>query len=64
MTDWGLFRVKIKHNGKWTTVEKTFDKYEAVDLYNQSPTPKMLTCKRGIIHKEYTGNFSLIVPKD
>ena len=56
MTDFGLFRIKIKRDGKWVTIEKTFDQWEALDSYNGTPTPKMLTCKKGIIHKQYSDN--------
>ena len=63
-TNFGLFRIKVKHDNQWTTIEKTFDKYEAINLYNQSPTPRMLTCDRGIIHKQYTNNNFLFIGKE
>jgi hypothetical protein len=61
--NFGLFRIKIKREDKWVTIDKTFDKIEAIDLYNSSPTPRMLTCDRGIIHKQYTNNKFLFLGK-
>jgi len=61
--DWGVFRIKVKRDGKWTTIEKTFDKFAAVDIYNHSPVPRMLTCDRGIIHKQYTNNNFIFIGK-
>jgi hypothetical protein len=57
----GLFRIKIKRDGKWTTIEKTWNKWEALDSYNGTPTPKMLTCSKGIIHKQYSDNGFIFV---
>jgi len=59
----GLFRIKVKRNGVWMTIEKTFDKWEALDNYNTTPTPKMLTCDKGIIHKQYSDNGFIYISR-
>lgn len=56
-----MFRIRIRENGKWTTVFTTADKWEALDKYNDSPVPKMLVAKEGIVHKQYSENGFIYV---
>lgn len=58
-----MFRIKIRDRGKWITFAKTYDKYEALDIYNSAPTPKMFIAKEGIVHRQYSDNGFLFVPR-
>lgn len=50
-----MFKVKVRIDGKWMYVAKTYDVQDAIDIYNDSPTPRMLIGNR-ILHKQYTDN--------
>lgn len=58
-----MFSIKIKHEGKWTVVDKFHDedKWSALDAYNGAPVPKMLTIDGKIIHRQYSDNGFLYV---
>lgn len=60
-----MFRIKIKHNGKWITADKfdESDKWNALDSYNGAPTPKMLMMGGRIIHKQYSDNGFIYIGK-
>ena len=52
-----LIRVKtIDENGNWYTVSKHFGWADACAAYNAITTPKMMTTKTKVIHKQFTNN--------
>jgi hypothetical protein len=52
-----LIRVKtIDENGNWFTVSMHFGWEAACAAYNDTATPKMLTTKTKVIHKQFTDN--------
>lgn len=53
-----IIRVKVKSpdNGKWETVKVFYDWDAALDYYNSAPTPRMITTKIRIHHKQYSDN--------
>lgn len=60
-----LIRVKtVDDQGNWYTVSKHFGFDVAVEVYNATTTPKMLTTKTKIIHKQFTDNGFVFYGKD
>jgi hypothetical protein len=51
-----MFKIKVRVDGKWLYVAKTYDYQEALEVYNDSPTPRMFIGSHGIEHKQYTDN--------
>jgi hypothetical protein len=49
-------KIKVRVNGKWTMLATDLDYDEALELYNDSPVPRMLLGAEGIIHKQYSDN--------
>ena len=43
-------------NGNWYTVSKHYSFENACASYNDTATPKMLTTKTKVIHKQFTNN--------
>ena len=60
-----MLRIKIKHAGKWITADKfdNEDKWNALDAYNGAPTPKMLIADGRVIHKQYSDNGFIYIPR-
>jgi len=52
-----LIRVKtVDGNGNWYTAQCFFSWDAACEAYNATATPKMLTTKTKVIHKQFTNN--------
>lgn len=50
-----IIRVKVKTDG-WHTDRVFYDWDSALEYYNSAPTPRMLTTKAKIHHKQYSNN--------
>lgn len=61
-----MFRIRIRHEGTWVTIDKFHDedKWNALAAYNNAPVPKMLISSKGIVHKQYSDNGFIYLPKD
>lgn len=61
-----MLRIKVKHNGKWTVIDKFADedKWAALDAYNGAPVPKMFISDQGILHKQYSDNGFIYVGRE
>lgn len=46
----------VDSSGNWYTVSKHYNWDAACDAYNATSTPKMLTTKTKVIHKQFTNN--------
>jgi hypothetical protein len=58
-----IIRVKCKAIDGWYTAKVFYDWTSALEYYNAAPTPRMLTTKAKIHHKQYTNNgFVYSVP--
>ena len=58
-----IIRIKIKDATGWHTARVFYNWQDALDFYNAAPTPRMLTTKAKIHHKQYTNNdFTYNVP--
>jgi hypothetical protein len=51
-----VIRVKVKGADGWYTAAVFFNWENALDYYNDAPTPRMLTTKAKIHHKQYSDN--------
>lgn len=51
-----IIRVKIRGENGWFTDRIFYDWEKALEHYNSSPTPRMLTTKARIHHKQYSDN--------
>lgn len=51
-----IVRVKVCAADGWFTLSTHYNWENALAAYNSAPTPKMLTTKAKIVHKQYTDN--------
>lgn len=51
-----MFRIKVRLDGRWVMVARGLDAVDAIDVYNDAPTPRMLIGPKGIVHKQYSNN--------
>ena len=51
-----MFKIKVRVSGKWIMVERCVSFEDAIEAYNDLPTPRMLIGPKGIVHKQYSNN--------